>query len=127
MPILRISPAFIASATSDHRPDLCLVQTRLHSPDQADRVLHVPGLPSRDGSTRHTDRTETKRTKELRDTHDHGGVHPRISHETSASDRLGSRFELGFYEQYRLPQRQRGREETLKSYRERDEREVRHK
>src|SRR5215203_5076703 len=122
----RISAAFIALATADHRPESCFVHGRLCSPEKVDRVLHVPGLPSRDGTPRHADSAETERTEEFRDAQYHSDVHLRVAYETSASDRLGTRLELGLDEQYRLPQRRRGREEALQSDGQRDEREVGH-
>src|SRR5215204_3405554 len=122
----RIWAAFMISPTGDHLPDTRLVQGRLRSPQEVDRVLYVPGLPSRYGPPHQTDCSETEGTEESRDAQDGRGVHLPVSYQASPSYGLGSGLELGLYEQYRLPHRRRRREDAFERDQEGDEREVGH-
>src|SRR5215210_562697 len=126
MPTLRIWAASMVSLTTDHLPDTRLVQCRIHSPCEVDRVLHVPRLPSCDGTPHHPGRTETEGYERLEDAQDHGGSHLSVPYEASSPYGLGTRFELGLHEQYRLPQRRGGRAQAFERDRQGDKREVCH-
>src|SRR5215210_1951476 len=100
MPTRRIWAEFMVSPTGDYLSHARLGQGRLRSLYKVDRVLHVPGFPSRYGPPHHTDSTETARTEVLCDARNHCSVHLLVLHEAPASHGPGSGFELRLDEEY---------------------------
>src|SRR5215212_8744551 len=93
-------------------PEARFIHRRRRTPHEMQRVLPVSGPPARNRSARHIEGTETKSAEELRDALDHGLAYRRVAHHPAAADQLGTRLELRFDEQHRLPERGCGGEET---------------
>src|SRR5829696_495315 len=126
MPTRRILAASMVSPTTDHLPDTRVVQGRIHSPDEVDRVLYVPRLPASDGAPHHAGRAESEGSEVLCYAKDHGDVYLLVSYEASPPYGFGTCFELGLHEQYRLPQLWCGRAQTFERDRQGDKRKVGH-
>src|SRR5215212_6149435 len=96
------------SATPGYLPDTRLVYGRPRAPHEVQRVLPVPGAAPSHRGPGHAHRAETQSIEEVGNLPDHHRVNIRVAHQPAATNQLGTGFELGFDEQNRLPQRQRG-------------------